>query len=123
MFNSSRDNTTEQEKNDDEIYTTELKGDESPSSSSSDIDEKNEKFDPYVDQSQEGIAVEEAKLDDFIHRDEKYDWDSEEFRNIPELVRNTVSFEDDPSMPVITFRAILLSTIFCAIGSVISQIS
>ncbi|ORY32181.1 OPT oligopeptide transporter [Naematelia encephala] len=55
--------------------------------------------------------------------DEEYDWESEEFRDIPELVREVVSFEDDPTQPVITFRAVLLSTIFCVIGSVVSQLS
>jgi hypothetical protein len=29
--------------------------------------------------------------------DGEYDWDSEEFRDIPDIVRETVSFEDDPS--------------------------
>lgn len=53
----------------------------------------------------------------------QYDPESPEFKNIPELVRNVVSFEDDPSLPVITFRSIILSAIFCAIGSVISQLS
>ena len=53
----------------------------------------------------------------------QYDFDSEEFAGIPDLVRNVVSFEDDPTLPVITFRSVLLSIIFCIIGSVISQIS
>ncbi|CAG8941383.1 unnamed protein product [Penicillium salamii] len=52
-----------------------------------------------------------------------YDFESAEFKNIPELVRTVVGFEDDPSLPVITFRSIVLSAIFCAIGSVISQLS
>ncbi|KAE9583477.1 hypothetical protein CGMCC3_g85 [Colletotrichum fructicola] len=42
----------------------------------------------------------------------EYDFKSEEFANIPELVRTVVGFEDDPSLPVITFRSILLSTVF-----------
>lgn len=53
----------------------------------------------------------------------QYDFDSEEFSSIPELVRNVVSFEDDSTLPVITFRSVLLSIVFCIIGSVISQIS
>ncbi|EQB49285.1 OPT oligopeptide transporter [Colletotrichum gloeosporioides Cg-14] len=53
----------------------------------------------------------------------EYDFKSEEFANIPELVRTVVGFEDDPSLPVITFRSILLSTVFCAIGSTVSQLS
>lgn len=48
---------------------------------------------------------------------------SEEFANIPELVRNTVSFEDDPTLPVITFRSVLLSVFFCVLGSFVSQLS
>ncbi|ODN73352.1 OPT family small oligopeptide transporter [Cryptococcus amylolentus CBS 6039] len=107
----------------DDLYATEvLTADAATDPSSPDIDEKDEKYDGYVKPS-EPVDVDEAKLDDFINRDEKYDWDSEEFRDIPEIVRNTVSFEDDPTLPVITFRAILLSAIFCTIGSVISQIS
>ncbi|KAH8586419.1 OPT oligopeptide transporter [Bisporella sp. PMI_857] len=53
----------------------------------------------------------------------QYDFTSPEFANIPELVRETVGFEDDPSLPVITFRSMLLSAIFCTIGSIVSQLS
>ena len=42
----------------------------------------------------------------------QYDWTSEEFRDIPELVRNTVSFEDDPTIQCWTFRVAVLSTLF-----------
>lgn len=69
----------------------------------------------------------QAKLNDFLTRDDEnenqYDWESEEFKNIPEIVRNTVSFEDDPTLPVITFRSVVLSALFCTIGSIVSQIS
>lgn len=53
----------------------------------------------------------------------QYDFDSEEFANIPQLVRTVVGFEDDPTLPVITFRSVLLSAIFCIIGSFVSQLS
>ncbi|KAF7536567.1 hypothetical protein G7054_g4406 [Neopestalotiopsis clavispora] len=52
-----------------------------------------------------------------------YDFDSEEFAHIPQLVRTVVGFEDDPTLPVITFRSVLLSAIFCIIGSFVSQLS
>lgn len=52
-----------------------------------------------------------------------YDWESDEFRDIPEIVRETVSFEDDPTLPTITFRSLLLSSIFIIIGSFVSQLS
>ncbi|KAH6887606.1 OPT oligopeptide transporter [Thelonectria olida] len=52
-----------------------------------------------------------------------YDFTSPEFASIPELVRTVVDFEDDPSLPVLTFRSILLSAIFCTLGSIVSQIS
>lgn len=52
-----------------------------------------------------------------------YDFDSEEFAQIPQLVRAVVSFEDDPTLPVITFRSVLLSSIFCILGSFVSQLS
>ncbi|KAJ7464217.1 OPT oligopeptide transporter [Mycena galericulata] len=60
-----------------------------------------------------------ASLED---ADSQYDWDSEEFRDIPELVRSIVSFEDDPSLPVTTFRSVSLSLFFIILGSVVSQI-
>ncbi|KAH8885598.1 OPT oligopeptide transporter [Thozetella sp. PMI_491] len=53
----------------------------------------------------------------------RHDFTSDEFRTIPEIVRNVVSFEDDPTLPVITFRSVFLATIFCIIGSIVSQIS
>jgi hypothetical protein len=55
--------------------------------------------------------------------DGDYDWDSEEFRDIPDIVRETVSFEDDPTMRYFSFRVFFLSTIFCVIGSTVSQIA
>jgi hypothetical protein len=53
----------------------------------------------------------------------QYDFESEEFSSIPDLVRNVVSFEDDPTLPTITFRSVLLAAVFCVIGSVVSQLS
>lgn len=53
----------------------------------------------------------------------EYDFKSKEFANIPELVRTVVGFEDDPSLPVITFRSLFLSAIFCILGSIVSQLS
>ena len=53
----------------------------------------------------------------------QYDFTSKEFENIPELVRNVVGFEDDPTLPVLTFRSVVLSAIFCIIGSVVSQLA
>ncbi|WRT67432.1 OPT family small oligopeptide transporter [Kwoniella shivajii] len=112
---------------DEEIHP--VRRDEVASLPSPDSDGKDEKFDlspdPYDNQKTLGYGDEAVQLqiDDFENRDEKYDWDSDEFKNIPELVRQTVSFEDDPTLPVMTFRAVLLSAIFCTIGSVISQIS
>ncbi|KAL4881631.1 OPT oligopeptide transporter protein-domain-containing protein [Aspergillus karnatakaensis] len=53
----------------------------------------------------------------------QYDFTSDEFKNIPELVQTVCGFEDDPSATVLTFRSIILSAIFCTIGSVVSQLS
>ncbi|KAH8647649.1 OPT oligopeptide transporter [Xylariales sp. PMI_506] len=58
-----------------------------------------------------------------IGDDPQYDFTSEEFKNIPDLVRHVVSFEDDPSLPVITFRSVILAALFCIIGSIVSQIA
>ena len=55
--------------------------------------------------------------------EDQYDFSSDEFASIPELVRDVVSFEDDPKLPVITFRSVVLSALFCVIGSVVSQLS
>lgn len=71
-----------------------------------------------------GVGVDSSDESNRKSNDEpQYDFASEEFASIPELVRHVVSFEDDPSLPVITFRSIILSIVFCTIGSVVSQIS
>lgn len=66
-------------------------------------------------------SVDKKEVDSFD--ESQYDFDSAEFKDIPELVRTVVGFEDDPSLPVLTFRSILLSAVFCAIGSIVSQLS
>ncbi|KAJ7137034.1 OPT oligopeptide transporter protein-domain-containing protein [Mycena epipterygia] len=48
---------------------------------------------------------------------EKYESESEEFRDIPELVRSIMSFEDDQSLPVTTFRSVSLAIFFITLGS------
>jgi hypothetical protein len=67
-------------------------------------------------------AAESTDLDS-VTDEPQYDFTSEEFANIPELVREVVGFEDDPTLPVLTFRSFLLAAFFCIVGSVISQIS
>ncbi|KAL4800206.1 OPT oligopeptide transporter protein-domain-containing protein [Aspergillus venezuelensis] len=70
------------------------------------------------------VDVQPVEKREFDSSDEsQYDFDSAEFKKIPELVRTVVGFEDDPSLPVLTFRSILLSSIFCIVGSVVSQLS
>lgn len=90
--------------------------------STSDINEKDEKQAGITLSTLEGVVPD--LIPDF---DEdgvpEYDWGSDEFKDIPELVRTVVSFEDDPTLPAITFRAILLSSLFIAIGSFVSQLS
>ena len=66
-------------------------------------------------------SIDKEEVDSFD--ESQYDFDSAEFKNIPELVRTVVGFEDDSEIPVLTFRSILLSALFCAIGSVVSQLS
>ncbi|KAL4933111.1 OPT family oligopeptide transporter [Aspergillus undulatus] len=86
--------------------------------------ERQHGHDNDITQPQEPQDVPTEKKREFDSSDEsQYDFDSAEFKNIPELVRTAVGFEDDPSMPVLTFRSILLSAIFCALGSVVSQLS
>ncbi|KAJ7477336.1 OPT oligopeptide transporter protein-domain-containing protein [Mycena latifolia] len=63
-----------------------------------------------------------VSLEDAPDRDSQYDWDSEDSRDIPELVRSIVSFEDDPSLPVTTFRSVSISLFFIVLGSIVSQI-
>lgn len=77
-----------------------------------------------VAESDPGLEQDKLSKEEEESVDEpQYDFDAEEFAGIPDLVRNVVSFEDDPTLPVITFRSVLLSVVFCVIGSVISQIS
>lgn len=85
-------------------------------------DEKTKAVSSILD-SDSGEKDETSKVQTSSVDEPQYDFDSEEFSSIPELVRNVVSFEDDPSLPVITFRSVLLSVVFCIIGSVVSQIS
>ncbi|KAL2698715.1 hypothetical protein AAEP93_010103 [Penicillium crustosum] len=66
-------------------------------------------------------SIDKKEVDSFD--ESQYDFDSAEFKDIPELVRTVVGFEDDPSLPVLTFRSILLSAVFCTIGSIVSQLS
>ncbi|KAH7036100.1 OPT oligopeptide transporter protein-domain-containing protein [Linnemannia elongata] len=47
----------------------------------------------------------------------------ESIRLVPKIVRELVSMEDDPTLPTLTFRYFVLSTIFAALGAMISQIS
>jgi hypothetical protein len=45
----------------------------------------------------------------------------EDLRDIPVEVRNTVSFEDDQTLPTITFRYFVLTFIFVAPGAFLYQ--
>ncbi|KAF9903593.1 hypothetical protein EC991_003505 [Linnemannia zychae] len=47
----------------------------------------------------------------------------ESIRLVPKIVRELVSMDDDPTLPTITFRFFVLSTMFSGLGAVISQIS
>lgn len=78
--------------------------------SASDVDEKHKT--PPVKE----IAVSSVDEDSI-------DLTSEEFADIPELVRSIVGFEDDATLPVITFRSVLLSIVFCILGSFVSQLA
>lgn len=112
-----RKTQTHEEEHDDIIVTPEkVTPETSPGASKSDLNDLNEKRDVQWD------AEVPAFLDNNIEKKE-YDWDSEEFRNIPEIVREVVGFEDDPSELVITFRSMFLSAIFCTLGSIISQLT
>ncbi|KAF8853899.1 putative plant-like oligopeptide transporter [Acephala macrosclerotiorum] len=70
------------------------------------------------------LKVDPTNASDESSRDEpQYDFNSEEFVNILEIIREVVGFEDDPTLLIITFRSLLLSAIFCTIGSTVSQLS
>ncbi|KAF2733326.1 OPT superfamily oligopeptide transporter [Polyplosphaeria fusca] len=47
----------------------------------------------------------------------------EDIRDLPKIVRNTVSLEDDPSAPCITFRYFLLCFIFIPPGAILYQMA
>lgn len=71
-----------------------------------------------------GVNLDDISVNAKTSQDEpQYDYSSEEFADIPELVQKVVGFEDDATLPVLTFRSILLSAIFCIIGSFVSQLS
>ncbi|KAG0297395.1 hypothetical protein BGZ97_004301, partial [Linnemannia gamsii] len=47
----------------------------------------------------------------------------ESIRLVPKIVRELVSMDDDPTLPTLTFRYFVLSTVFAAMGALIAQIS
>ncbi|KAJ7635835.1 OPT oligopeptide transporter [Mycena polygramma] len=49
--------------------------------------------------------------------------DSSDYANIPPLVRDVVGFEDDPSLPTLTFRVFFISTIFVFLGAFTGQLT
>ena len=49
--------------------------------------------------------------------------DDPRVKDIPPYVRRVVSFEDDPTLPTITFRYFLLTFLFVAPGAFLSQMS
>lgn len=79
-------------------------------SRASDIDEKRKT--PSVEETSASSANEVP-----------FDTVPDDFAEIPELVRNIVSFEDDSTLSVITFRSVFLSVLFCILGSFVSQLS
>ena len=58
-----------------------------------------------------GVSEEEAELDDL----------PDDVRELPRIVRNIVSLEDDTSAPTITFRYFLLCFIFVPPGAILFQ--
>ncbi|KAJ7835589.1 OPT oligopeptide transporter protein-domain-containing protein [Mycena leptocephala] len=50
-------------------------------------------------------------------------WDSPEYADIPQLVRDVVGFEDDPHTQTLTFRVVVISTIFVCLGSFTGQLA
>jgi len=53
----------------------------------------------------------------------EHDWESDDFKDIPDLVRETVSFDDDPNEAYLTFRVFVLSALFCTLGSCCSMLT
>lgn len=81
---------------------------DAPSSSNS-YDEK------LDDEDEKGPAQDDKNGD--------HDWDSDDFKDIPDLVRETVSFVDDPNEAYLTFRVFVLSALFCTLGSCCSMLT
>ncbi|KAF2188610.1 OPT superfamily oligopeptide transporter [Zopfia rhizophila CBS 207.26] len=85
-------------------------GNESPKAPGGDkIDP--EKHDPEVARSGEP-TVAEAEKEEHL---------PEDIRELPKIVRNTVSLEDDPTQPTITFRYFLLAFLFTPPGAILYQ--
>ncbi|KIY68861.1 OPT oligopeptide transporter [Cylindrobasidium torrendii FP15055 ss-10] len=73
------------------------------------------------DEKAEGVDFVTTKESIYLHDD--IDWDSPEYRDIPQIVRDVVSFDDDPTISTITFRTVVLSAFYVAIGACVGQLS
>ncbi|KAF5373721.1 hypothetical protein D9758_000899 [Tetrapyrgos nigripes] len=52
------------------------------------------------------------------------DWENDpEYASIPRLVRDTISFEDDPTESTITFRVLVLTTAYVCLGAFVGQLA
>ncbi|KAF2150858.1 OPT superfamily oligopeptide transporter [Myriangium duriaei CBS 260.36] len=81
---------------------------------------QSEKHDPLKTGATE-VGEEDASTKS--HIDSDFAEDDPAIRDIPPAVRKIVSYEDDPTLPTITFRYFVLTILFVAPGAFLSQMS
>lgn len=73
---------------------------------------------PTTNSTTDDKRSDEERFSDSIPAEEEIE---EDLRDYPPEVRNTVSFEDDTTLPTITFRYFVLTFVFVAPGAFLYQ--
>ncbi|KAG2180274.1 hypothetical protein INT43_004063 [Umbelopsis isabellina] len=76
-----------------------------------------------IDEKQTDLLHDEIVKED-LAEENSIDYENDpEYKDIPLVVRELVTFEDDPEQPSLTFRYYLLSFVFVGLGAFVSQLS
>ncbi|CAM0139405.1 unnamed protein product [Umbelopsis sp. WA50703] len=76
-----------------------------------------------IDEKQTDVLQDELVKEDVIEEN-FIDYENDpEYKDIPLVVRELVTFDDDPEQPSLTFRYYLLSFVFVGLGAFVSQLS
>lgn len=71
----------------------------------------------------EHVYTKDEKNEAYVEVDADLDEDAADVKELPPAIRRIVSLTDDPSLPTLTFRYWVLSTLFVVPGAFLSQIS